>query len=84
VKTVKTRQNAKSKLAVNRWAYSFQYKSPSRFENVKENTDEVVAITQFEEYDNPQPSAPSLPPRRGTPSPRRPPRSHKLGPCLRS
>ena len=45
MKAVKTRQNAKSKLAINTWAYSFKYKSPIKFENVKENTDEVVAST---------------------------------------
>ena len=46
MEAVKTRHNAKYKLAVNTWAYSFKYKSPSKFENVKENTDEVVASTQ--------------------------------------
>jgi hypothetical protein len=84
MKTVKTRQHAKSQIAVNTWVCSFKYKSPSKFENVKENTDEVVASTQVGEYDNPQPSAPSSPPRRSTPSSRRPPHSHNLGPCLRS
>jgi hypothetical protein len=48
VKAVKTRQNAESKIATNTWAYIFKYK----FENVKENTDVVVASTWFEERDN--------------------------------
>jgi hypothetical protein len=67
------------------WAYNFKYKSPIKFENVKKkNTDEVVASTQVEGYDNHQPSAPSSPPRRSTLSSRRPLHSHNLGPCLRS
>jgi outer membrane protein assembly factor BamE (lipoprotein component of BamABCDE complex) len=52
VKAVKTRQNAESKLVSNTWAYIFKYKSPNKFGNVKENTDEVVASTWFEEQDN--------------------------------
>jgi hypothetical protein len=79
VKAVKTRQNTKFKLAVNTWAYSFKYKSPSKFENVKEITEKVVACTQLEEYNNPQQSTLSSPTRKFTPSPRRPHRSHN--PC---
>jgi hypothetical protein len=49
VEAVKTRQNAKSKTAVNKWTCYFKNKSPSKFEYVEENTIEVVARTQVEE-----------------------------------
>ena len=52
MKAVKTRQNAESKIATNIGAYSFKYKSLNKIENVKENTDKVVASTWFEEQDN--------------------------------
>ena len=45
VKAVKTKQNAESKLAINTWVHILKYKIPNKFENVKENTDEVAAST---------------------------------------
>jgi hypothetical protein len=45
VEAVKTKQNAESELAINTWAYIIEYRIPNKFENIKENTDEVAAST---------------------------------------
>jgi hypothetical protein len=45
VKAVKTKQNAKSELAIYTWANILKHKIPTQFENIKENTEEMVAST---------------------------------------